>query len=163
MTTGLPNDEKSRIRQLLCRRQGGPCRASGANPSPIMDPGTCTFYGTANSNQMLMEIMASICPASSSIPARRFAKPSPARQSSGRFRLPALAMNSRPAGEMIDERSIVNGVVGPACHGWLYQPHHAHRRDGPRCGHSSDLAGYFQSFPTPYLCLPAFTPTGLQT
>ena len=58
MTTGLSNDEKARDPPALRRGQGRPRRAAGGRDrKSYHGPGTCTFYGTANSNQMLMEIM----------------------------------------------------------------------------------------------------------
>jgi len=57
MTSGLPNDEKSRIRQLYAEGKVGRAELLEAESKSYHGPGTCTFYGTANSNQMLMEIM----------------------------------------------------------------------------------------------------------
>ncbi len=72
MTSGLPNDEKSRIRQLYAEGKVGRAELLEAESKSYHGPGTCTFYGTANSNQMLMEIMGFTCPAPpSSTPARR--------------------------------------------------------------------------------------------
>jgi len=74
MTTGLPNDEKSRIRQLYAEGKVGREALLEAESKSYHGPGTCTFYGTANSNQMLMEIMACTRPAPpSSTPTRRCA------------------------------------------------------------------------------------------
>ncbi|MFY8099696.1 MAG: dihydroxy-acid dehydratase, partial [Allorhizobium sp.] len=55
MTSGLPNDEKSRIRQLYAEGKVGRAELLEAESKSYHGPGTCTFYGTANSNQMLME------------------------------------------------------------------------------------------------------------
>lgn len=76
-------------------------------------PGTCTFYGTANSNQMLMEIMGFHMPGSSFINPGTPLRDALTREAAKR----ALAITAQgneftPAGEMIDERSVVNGVVG---------------------------------------------------
>ncbi len=57
MTSGLPNDEKSKIRQLHAEGKVGRDALLEAEAQSYHGPGTCTFYGTANSNQMLMEIM----------------------------------------------------------------------------------------------------------
>ena len=66
MTSGLPNDEKARVRQLYAEGKVGRAELLEAEvASPIMAPGTCTFYGTANSNQMLMEIMGLHLPGAS--------------------------------------------------------------------------------------------------
>lgn len=57
MTSGLPNDEKAKIRQLFAEGKVGRDELLEAESKSYHGPGTCTFYGTANSNQMLMEIM----------------------------------------------------------------------------------------------------------
>ena len=57
MTSGLPNDEKAQIRQLTPRARSAATSCSTPRPRPTTRSGTCTFYGTANSNQMLMEVM----------------------------------------------------------------------------------------------------------
>src|SRR6188508_1392341 len=57
MPSGLPNDEKARIRQLYAQGKVGNDELMEAESKSYHSPGTCTFYGTANSNQMLMEIM----------------------------------------------------------------------------------------------------------
>jgi phosphogluconate dehydratase len=76
-------------------------------------PGTCTFYGTANSNQMLMEIMGLHLPGASFInpgtPLRDALTEEGAKRA---LAITALGNEFTPIGEMIDERSIVNGVVG---------------------------------------------------
>ena len=74
MTSGLPNDEKARVRQLYAEGKAGREELLEAESKSYHGPGTCTFYGTANSNQMLMEIMGFHMPVPpSSIPARRCA------------------------------------------------------------------------------------------
>src|SRR3954469_13592897 len=65
MTTGLPNSEKSRIRQLYAEGKVGRKELLEAESASYHGPGTCTFYGTANSNQMLMEIMGLHLPGAS--------------------------------------------------------------------------------------------------
>ena len=57
MPSGLPNREKQRVRQLFRRGQGGRDELLKAEAASYHSPGTCTFYGTANSNQMMMELM----------------------------------------------------------------------------------------------------------
>src|SRR5690606_108449 len=65
MTSGLPNDEKARVRQLYAEGKVGRDALLDAESKSYHGPGTCTFYGTANSNQMLMEIMGLHTPGSS--------------------------------------------------------------------------------------------------
>ncbi len=65
MTSGLPNDEKSRVRQLYAEGKATRAELLDAEMKSYHGPGTCTFYGTANTNQMLMEIMGLHLPGSS--------------------------------------------------------------------------------------------------
>ena len=113
MTSGLPNDEKSRVRQLFAEGKVGRDALLEAESKSYHGPGTCTFYGTANSNQMLMEIMGFHMPGSSFInpgtPLRDALTKEAARRA---LAITALGNEFTPAGEMIDERSIVNGVIG---------------------------------------------------
>ena len=113
MTSGLPNDEKARVRQLYAEGKIGRAELLEAESKSYHGPGTCTFYGTANSNQMLMEIMGF------HLPGATFINPgTPLRDAltaeAARHALSVTAGGNAftPAGEMIDERSIVNGVVG---------------------------------------------------
>ena len=113
MTTGLPNDEKARVRQLYAEGKVGRAELLEAESKSYHGPGTCTFYGTANSNQMLMEIMGLHTPGAS------FVNPgTPLRDALTReatklaLSLTHLGNAYTPVGRMIDERSIVNGVVG---------------------------------------------------
>ncbi len=113
MTSGLPNDEKSRVRQLYAEGKVGRAELLEAESKSYHGPGTCTFYGTANSNQMLMEIMGFHMPGSSFINPGTPLRDAFTREAAKR----ALAITAQgneftPAGEMIDERSVVNGVVG---------------------------------------------------
>jgi phosphogluconate dehydratase len=113
MTSGLPNNEKSRIRQLYTEGKIGRAELLDAESKSYHGPGTCTFYGTANSNQMLMEIMGFHMPGSSFINPGTPLRDALTKEAAKR----ALAITAQgneftPAGEMIDERSIVNGVVG---------------------------------------------------
>src|SRR5690606_3478149 len=76
-------------------------------------PGTCTFYGTANSNQMLMEIMGLHTPGASFINPNTPLRDALTREATRRaLEITALGNQFTPVGRMIDERSIVNGVVG---------------------------------------------------
>lgn len=113
MTSGLPNDEKSRIRQLYAEGKVGREELLEAESKSYHGPGTCTFYGTANSNQMLMEIMGFHLPGASFVnpgtPLREALTKEAAKRA---LAITALGNEFTPAGEMIDERSIVNGVVG---------------------------------------------------
>ena len=113
MTSGLPNDEKARIRQLYAEGKVGREELLEAESKSYHGPGTCTFYGTANSNQMLMEIMGLHTPGATFVNPGTPLRDALTKEATKR----ALAITAQgneftPVGEMIDERSIVNGVVG---------------------------------------------------
>jgi phosphogluconate dehydratase len=113
MTTGLPNDEKAHVRQLFAEGKVGRDELLEAESKSYHGPGTCTFYGTANSNQMLMEIMGFHLPGASFVNPGTPLRDALTREAAKRaLAITALGYEFRPAGEMIDERSIVNGVVG---------------------------------------------------
>ena len=113
MTSGIPNREKARIRQLYARGQVGSEELLEAESKSYHGPGTCTFYGTANSNQMLMELMGL------HLPGTAFVNPNtPLRDAltvAATQRVAALTAAGEqytPIGRVIDERAIVNGIVG---------------------------------------------------
>ena len=111
MPSGLPNKEKQRIRQLYAEGKAGRDELLKAESASYHAPGTCTFYGTANSNQMLMELMGL------HIPNAAFINPgTPLRQALTRaavHRLAELAKSrERPLGQVVDERAIVNAMIG---------------------------------------------------
>jgi phosphogluconate dehydratase len=112
MSSGLPNKEKSRIRQLHAQGLADREQLLEAETASYHSSGTCTFYGTANSNQMLMEVMGLHLPGASFI-----APDSPLRHAltaaAGRQVLELTALTDRftPVGHVVDERAVVNGVV----------------------------------------------------
>ena len=113
MPSGLPNDEKSKVRQQFAAGEVGRDALMAAEMASYHSPGTCTFYGTANSNQMLMEFMGLHLPGSS------FVNPNtPLRDAltvAGVERAAAitrLGNDYLPAGEILDEKAFVNGMVG---------------------------------------------------
>ncbi|MFC3551927.1 phosphogluconate dehydratase [Lysobacter cavernae] len=113
MSSGLPNDEKSRVRQRYAEGKATREELLEAEAASYHGPGTCTFYGTANSNQMLMELMGLHLPGASFInpddPLRDALTAQAARRAAA---ITALGDDYRPVGRIIDERAIVNGVVG---------------------------------------------------
>ncbi|WP_416357943.1 phosphogluconate dehydratase [Aureimonas phyllosphaerae] len=113
MTTGLPNDEKARIRQLYAEGKVGRDALLEAESKSYHGPGTCTFYGTANSNQMLMEIMGLHTPGSSFVNPNTPLRDALTREATRRaLSITALGNEYTPAGLVVDERAVVNGVVG---------------------------------------------------
>jgi phosphogluconate dehydratase len=113
MTSGLPNDEKSQVRQKFATGDIGREELMKAEMASYHGPGTCTFYGTANSNQMLMEFMGLHLPGASFItpgtPLRAALTEEAARRA---LEITAEGNDYRPAGEVLDERAFVNGIVG---------------------------------------------------
>lgn len=113
MTTGLPNDEKARVRQLYAEGKAGREELLEAESQSYHSPGTCTFYGTANSNQLMMEMMGLHLPGAS------FVNPgTPLRDALTRYATEQAIRNTeqsgnyRPFYKQIDERAIVNAIVG---------------------------------------------------
>ena len=113
MTSGMSNDEKARTRQLYAEGKIGRKELLEAESASYHGPGTCTFYGTANSNQMLMEIMGLHTPGASFVNPNTPLRDALTREATKRaLAITALGNEFTPVGEMIDERSIVNGVIG---------------------------------------------------
>ncbi|MEK1890683.1 MAG: phosphogluconate dehydratase [Phyllobacterium sp.] len=113
MTTGLPNDEKAKTRQLYAEGKVGRDALLESESKSYHGPGTCTFYGTANSNQMLMEIMGLHMPGASFINPGTPLREALTREAAKRaLAITALGNEYTPVGEMINEKTIVNGVVG---------------------------------------------------
>ena len=112
MTSGLPNGEKARVRQLYAENKVGREELLDAEAASYHGSGTCTFFGTANSNQLLMEVMGLHLPGSSFVnpgtPLRTALTAEAGRQVT---KLTALGEDYTPVGEMIDERAIINGCV----------------------------------------------------
>ncbi len=113
MTTGLPNSEKARVRQLFAEGKLGREELLAAETSSYHSPGTCTFYGTANSNQMMMEVLGL------HVPGAAFVNPNtPMRDALTdaatvtAVDITALGGNYRPVGKIVDEKAIVNAIVG---------------------------------------------------
>jgi phosphogluconate dehydratase len=113
MTSGLPNDEKSRVRNAWAEGRATREELMAAEMASYHGPGTCTFYGTANTNQMLMEFMGLHLPGSSFVnpgtPLREALTTAAVERAAA---ITALGNDFRPAGEILDERAYVNGIVG---------------------------------------------------
>jgi phosphogluconate dehydratase len=113
MPSGLPNAEKSRIRQLYAEGKVGRKELLEAEAASYHAPGTCTFYGTANSNQMLMEVMGLHMPGAAFVnpgtPLRAALTAAAGKRVAGAT---ALGNDYRPIGEIVDEKALVNAIVG---------------------------------------------------
>lgn len=112
MTSGLPNSEKAKVRQLYAEGKVGRAELLEAEAASYHSAGTCTFYGTANSNQLLMEVLGLHLPGSS------FVNPgTPLREAltraAGRrvVELTRQGGDPTPIGEIVDEKAIVNATV----------------------------------------------------
>ena len=113
MPSGLPNDEKSKIRQLYMEGKVGRAELLEAESKSYHSAGTCTFYGTANSNQMLMEIMGLHLPGASFVNPNTPLRDALTREATKRaLSLSAQGNNYTPIGHIMDEKAIVNGLVG---------------------------------------------------
>jgi len=113
MTTGISNDEKAKIRQLYAEGKVGRDALLESESKAYHGPGTCTFYGTANSNQMLMEILGLHMPGASFVNPGTPLRDALTKEAAKRaLAISALGNEFTPAGEIIDEKAIVNGVVG---------------------------------------------------
>ncbi len=113
MPEGLPNAEKSRVRQLYMEGKVGRAELLEAESRSYHSPGTCTFYGTANSNQMLMEIMGLHLPGSSFVSPNTPLRDALTREAARRaLSLAATGNSFTPIADIIDEKALVNGMVG---------------------------------------------------
>jgi len=113
MPSGLPNKEKAARRQLFAEGKIGREELLQVEAESYHSPGTCTFYGTANSNQMMMELMGL------HIPNAAFVNPhTPLREAltiaatHRAAEITGLGDDYRPIGRVVDERAIVNAIVG---------------------------------------------------
>ena len=113
MTSGLPNDEKSKVRQKFATGEVGRDALMAAEMASYHGVGTCTFYGTANTNQMLMEFMGLHLPGASFVtpgtPLREALTVAGIERAAA---ITALGNDYRPAGQILDEKAFVNGIVG---------------------------------------------------
>ena len=112
MTSGLPNGEKAKIRQQYASGEVDRPALLEAEAASYHGEGTCTFYGTANSNQLLMEVMGLHLPGASfpnpGTPLREALTVAAAQRVTGST---GLGPEYSPIGQLVDERTIVNGCV----------------------------------------------------
>ena len=113
MPSGISNKEKQKTRQLYAEGKVGREELLASESASYHAPGTCTFYGTANSNQMMMEMMGLHVPAASFVPPN-----TPLRQALTRAAVHRLAQMTkkgndyRPMAEVVNEKAIVNAIAG---------------------------------------------------
>jgi phosphogluconate dehydratase len=113
MPTGISNKEKQRVRQLYAEGKATRAELLESEAQSYHAPGVCTFYGTANSNQMMLELMGL------QLPGAAFINPgTPLRQALSRASVHRLAEivrdgnDYRPLAECVDEKAIINAAVG---------------------------------------------------
>ncbi len=112
MTSGLPNDEKAAVRQRYAAGEIGREELLEAEAASYHSAGTCTFYGTANSNQMLMEVMGLHLPGTSFVnPGTPLREGLTTAAGARVTELTALGGEYTPVGEVLDEKAVVNGCV----------------------------------------------------
>jgi len=113
MTSGLPNDEKARVRQAFATGKATRDELMASEMASYHGPGTCTFYGTANTNQMLMEIMGLMLPGSAFVNPGTGLRDALTKAAVARAAaITHLGNDWRPAGHVLDEKAFVNGMVG---------------------------------------------------
>ncbi|MBZ7948708.1 phosphogluconate dehydratase [Campylobacter sp. RM9929] len=108
MTSGISNDEKSKTRQLFAEGKISRDKLLESEMKSYHDIGTCTFYGTANSNQMMMEFMGLHLPNSAFINPNTSLREALVKEAANH-----MAQNKiLPIGELLDERNIINAMIG---------------------------------------------------
>lgn len=113
MVSGISNGEKAKTRQLFAEGKVGREALLESESKAYHAPGTCTFYGTANSNQMMMEMLGLHLPSSAfsnpNTPIRTALVKAAAERS---VQITHLGSEFTPIGKVVDERAIVNAIVG---------------------------------------------------
>ena len=113
MTSGLPNDEKAKVRQQFATGEIGRDALMAAEMASYHGPGTCTFYGTANTNQMLMEFMGLHMPGTSFVnPGTALRDALTVAATERALAITGLGNDYTPVSDVLDEKAFVNGLVG---------------------------------------------------
>jgi phosphogluconate dehydratase len=113
MPSGLANKDKQKVRQLYAEGKASRGDLLESESASYHSPGTCTFYGTANSNQMMMELMGLHVPGAAFVPPNTPLRSALTRKAV--HRLAEIGRESedyRPMGRVVDEKAIVNAAVG---------------------------------------------------
>lgn len=113
MTTGMSNDDKVAVRKKYAQGEIGREELLEAEMASYHGPGTCTFYGTANTNQMLMEFMGLHLPGASFVNPNTPLRDALTIEGSKRsLAISALGNEYTPVCDILDEKAFVNGIVG---------------------------------------------------
>ncbi len=122
MTSGQDNDEKAKIRQLYAENKIDRQTLLASEARSYHGPGTCTFYGTANSTQVILEMMGLHMSGASFVNANTPLRDALTKEATKRvLEMTDLGDNYSPFGTIIDERSFVNAIVGLNSTGGPYQ------------------------------------------
>ncbi|QFZ24101.1 phosphogluconate dehydratase [Saccharothrix syringae] len=111
MSSGLPNSEKARVRQLYAEGKATREDLLEAEAASYHSPGTCTFYGTANSNQLVVEVMGLHLPGASFVPPGTRLRQALTEEAARRAVEISRGDDYTPVGHVVDEKSVVNGLV----------------------------------------------------
>ncbi|GGN20664.1 phosphogluconate dehydratase [Lentzea pudingi] len=111
MSSGLSNKEKARVRQLYAEGKASRDDLLEAEAASYHSPGTCTFYGTANSNQMVVEVMGLHLPGASFVPPGTSLRRALTEHAGRRAVEMAKGDGYTPIAHVVDEKAVVNGVV----------------------------------------------------
>lgn len=113
MPSGLANREKQKVRQLYAEGKATRADLLESESASYHSPGTCTFYGTANSNQMMMEVMGLHVPASAFVPPNTPLRTALTRKAVHRLaQIGREGADYRPMARVVNEKAIVNAAVG---------------------------------------------------
>ena len=113
MPSGLANKDKQKVRQLYAEGKASRADLLESESASYHSPGTCTFYGTANSNQMMMELMGLHVPGAAFVPPNTPLRSALTRQAVHRLaEIGREGKDYRPMGRVVDEKAIVNAAVG---------------------------------------------------
>ena len=113
MTSGLPNKEKAHVRELFAQGKISREEMLASEVKAYHSPGTCTFYGTANSNQLMAEMLGMHLPGASFVNAGTKLRDALTRAAAARIAaLTHLGDNYTPLAQVISEKSVVNAMVG---------------------------------------------------
>ncbi len=113
MPSGLANKDKQKVRQLYAEGKATRDDLLESESASYHSPGTCTFYGTANSNQMMLELMGLHIPGASFVPPNTPLRSALTRQAVHRLtEIGREGGDYRPMGRVVDEKAIVNAAVG---------------------------------------------------
>jgi phosphogluconate dehydratase len=113
MPSGLSNAEKNAVRQAYAAGKATDADLLDAEAKAYHAPGTCTFFGTANTNQMLMELMGLMLPGSAFVAPDTALRDALTRAAVKQaLAISGTGADSRPIGRLLDEKVFVNGIVG---------------------------------------------------